>query len=147
LPYDGRRAMNSLPEGEIRMSFSESLPTFYHTVPALACRDLEETLSYYRDILGFDEECRWGDPPSNAIICRDHMKLFLSEDPDLANRIRGQEILLFVDEIEQIYEEHTECGADIITDVREEPWGTREYTIRDNNGYCLRISESVDNVA
>jgi len=126
------------------MPYGETIPVFYHSVPALACRDIEETIAYYQDVLGFTEEGRWGDPTSEAVISRDHLQLILSHDPDLASRVRGQEIVLFVDEVEQVYEEHMNSGADIISDLREEPWGTREYTVRDNNGYYLRVSQSIN---
>jgi catechol 2,3-dioxygenase-like lactoylglutathione lyase family enzyme len=136
--------MHSLPEGEDRMPNGEPFPVFYSTVPQLACRDLEETLDYYRDVLGFEVVWQRDEPAESACMVRDQVRIFLVTDPELASRVRGQEIVLFVDELDRLFEEHQECGADIISDIHDEPGGLREYTIRDNNGYYLRVAEGVD---
>ena len=42
--------------------------------------------------------------------------------------------------VDALYEIHRVRGANIISPLENKPWGIREYTVRDLNGYELRIS-------
>lgn len=48
---------------------------------------------------------------------------------------------MFVDDVDGIYDEfRSDPEIDIISPLCDEPWGIREFTIRDLNGYGLRLS-------
>jgi catechol 2,3-dioxygenase-like lactoylglutathione lyase family enzyme len=143
-PAAHQTAIHSSPDGDDRMHHGESLPVFYSSVPQLACRDLDESVAYYRDILGFDLLWERDEPVPSACMIRDHVRIFLSSDPELASRVRGQEFVLFVDEVDRLYEEHLELGAEIISDIHEQPDGFRGYALRDCNGYFLRVAQGAD---
>lgn len=118
---------------------------FYHSVPFMPVRDLAETVAYYRDQLGFYKEWFWGN--EDAGIKRDNMHLLFNYSPDYAAIVntaeRHFEIMWFVDNVEDIYKEFKEKNVTIASDLEDKPWGVREFTVEDINGYYLRIAEGI----
>jgi catechol 2,3-dioxygenase-like lactoylglutathione lyase family enzyme len=120
---------------------------FYNTIPFLPVRDIRETIRYYKTHLGFKEEWFWGEPPTDAGCHRDELSLLFKEDPLLSERIQGFELVMFVDDVDGIYKEFkTNPDIEIAAPIKDEPWGIREFTIRDINGYLLRISCSLERI-
>jgi uncharacterized glyoxalase superfamily protein PhnB len=120
---------------------------FYKTIPFLPVRDIQETIAYYKNELGFVDEWFWGDPPTDAGCHRDNLSLLFNQNPEMAERISGFELVMFVDDVDGVYEEFKNNRNILITsDLKDEPWGIREFTIRDLNGYLLRISCSIERI-
>jgi uncharacterized glyoxalase superfamily protein PhnB len=114
---------------------------FYKTLPFLPVKDLKETIQYYKDQLGFQDDWFWGDPPTDAGCHRDRLSMLFNQNPEVSERIRGLELVMFVDDVDGIYAElKNKSGVEIASSIKDEPWGTREFTIKDINGYLLRIS-------
>jgi uncharacterized glyoxalase superfamily protein PhnB len=105
-----------------------------------ACSDIEKTLSYYRDVLGFESSWTWGEPPTFGGAKMDGASIMFCWQPELAERISGHQHWLTVDSVEQLYESHRSKGASIISDIEDKPWGFREYVVEDLNGYHLRFA-------
>jgi len=125
------------------METNQSTKHFSHTVPFLPVNDLHETITYYRDVLGFSKEWFWGDPVTDAGISRDEMSLLFGKDNGMLEHMQGFEIMFFVKGIDAIYQEQKQKGVKLISDIENKPWGTREYTIEEINGFHLRIAESI----
>jgi uncharacterized glyoxalase superfamily protein PhnB len=62
---------------------------------------------------------------------------------ELAARSAGNEVMLFVSGVDALYTEHRGRGAPISSELRDQPWGLREYSVRDPNGYILRFAEGI----
>jgi catechol 2,3-dioxygenase-like lactoylglutathione lyase family enzyme len=93
-------------------------------VPVLPARDVEETLDFWRDQLGFNEVFRAAE---YGIVERDgtHVHFFPSQiDPD--DNDHG--CRLGVDDVEAYYDEYREH---VYADLEEKPWGTREFAVVD----------------
>lgn len=118
--------------------------TFYKVTPFIPVRSLQQTLDYYRDKLGFYKEWVMG---KDGGIQRDEMRLLFSENPDhllLINSDKHRfELVWFVDCVDEINSEYKEKEIDVLTEPTDEPWGIREFTIKDINGYLIRISETI----
>lgn len=115
-------------------------PELLGAVPWIACADLEATLAFYESRLGFEREWTWGSPPTDAGLIRGSVRLYFRLDAALAARMADSEISIAVDEVDTLYREHQARGAPISMTIRDEPWGTREYHVRDPAGYVLRFS-------
>jgi GNAT superfamily N-acetyltransferase len=61
-------------------------------------------------------------------------------NPDLAERSKGNSIWITVKNIERLLESHREKKAEIVMDLKYQPWGFLEYVVREINGYYLRFS-------
>jgi uncharacterized glyoxalase superfamily protein PhnB len=115
-------------------------PRLTATVPFLACEDIVSTISFYKTKLGFHQDWTWGEPPTDAGMSRDSVSVYLTENPDLAFRIAGSEIVFQVDDIDALYAEHSNSNAPIASPLSTKPWGVREYSVQDPAGYILRFS-------
>jgi len=111
----------------------------------LPVRNIRQTLDYYRNILGFYEEWRWGDIDGG--IRRDEMQLLFGEDPEFTDTINNQKnrlpLMWFVDNIEDIYSELKERDIEIASALKDHPYGLREFAFIDINGYYIRVAEGI----
>jgi len=118
---------------------------FYHAVPFMPVRDLRETIDFYKDKLGFYNEWFWKD--TDAGMQRDHFAVLFTLSPVFVSEVntshRSFEIMWFVDNVDEIYEEYKGKGLTIFKELREEPWGVKEFGIEDINGYHIRIAEHI----
>jgi GNAT superfamily N-acetyltransferase len=49
----------------------------------------------------------------------------------------------FVSGIDRLYERHRENCVQVVSPLEAKPWGLREHTVRDPNGYHLRFGEPI----
>ena len=119
---------------------------FHRSAPHLPVRNLQETLDFYRDKLGFYEEWTWG--KKDGGIRRDNMRLLFGEEPEFIEAINYNNhrlpILWFVDNIEEIYAEFQERKIEITDSLKIHPYGLKEFAFIDINGYYIRVAEGAD---
>lgn len=108
--------------------------------PILAVRDVSVAVSYYRDVLDFQDVWTWGDPPTHGGARRDAIQIQFTLNPDLAEHAKGQQIYIAARQIRNLYALHRERGAEIVSALEAKPWSVSEYTVRDPNGYRLRFA-------
>jgi len=120
---------------------------FSHAVPFLPVKDLKETIQYYKEQLGFYAEWFWED--SDAGIRRDDLRLLFNRNPEHLSHINSNsqalEICWFVTNVDEIYEEYKSKEIKIIKELWDAPWGIREFSILEINGYVIRIGEEIEN--
>lgn len=118
---------------------------FSHSNPHLPVRNLEETLAYYREILGFYEEWTFGEKDGG--IRRDDMRLLFGEDPAFVDSINNREhrlpIMWFCTNIDDLYEEFNARGIGMAAPLKTHSYGLREFAFIDINGYIIRVAEAV----
>lgn len=115
-------------------------PKLVGAIPWLACSDLPATILFFESKLGFDKAWTWGEPPVDGGVRRDGVLLYLMQNAELATRAKDAEITITVEHIDALYAEHLDRCAPIEMPIRNEPWGAREYRVREPTGYVLRFS-------
>lgn len=108
----------------------------------LAAGDVGETVAWYQTVLGFTDPWLWGDPPGFGGIRWGKGQVMFIHNPQLARSVEGHQHYFNGDELDVLYEQHRAAGAPILTPIANMPWGVREYTVRDPNGYHLRFGGS-----
>jgi uncharacterized glyoxalase superfamily protein PhnB len=109
--------------------------------------DVAAAGAYYRDVLGFQVEYAVGDPAEFAIYSRDGSPVMLrrASDPSLICPIERQggtwDVFYWVDGLDALFEELTELGANVVYSPVVQPYGMREFAVRDLNGYVLGFGE------
>jgi uncharacterized glyoxalase superfamily protein PhnB len=120
--------------------------------PNLMVNDVEETIEYYTDILGFTllktvpekGELDW------AMVKRSDIVLMFQSKKSLANelpRLKGEKpgggltLYIQIDGITELHEELYHNEVEIISDLESTFYDTIEFTIVDVNGYILTFSE------
>jgi uncharacterized glyoxalase superfamily protein PhnB len=112
----------------------------------LAVRDLATSTRFYIDALGFGRD--FGDGSDGwSFLSRDNFKLMLGECPDEkpASELGDHSYVayLVVDGIDQLYEDVSRRGVEVISAPVTEPWGLREFGIRTPDGHRIRFGEPV----
>ncbi len=104
-------------------------------------KDLEKTLSFYEQKLGFTTIHREGEPMRMAIIHRDAAEIFLcqSDYQDLGEQIS---IRIEVKNIERLAQEFQ--SQEIIHpngQLETKPWGPKEFAVLAPEGVCITFYE------
>ena len=112
--------------------------------PTLKTVDLDKTIGFYRDLLGFRLDTLWPeDNPTFCILSQDKTRLMFFTDSSQPNHepIMTGQLRLDMDGVMALYSE--------IQDRVETEWGPevfhydrREVSIRDCNGYSIIFSET-----
>lgn len=118
------------------------MPTFTATNPILRVRDVEASIAYYVDRLGFALQFSWGEdgePPSFAGVARDGFEVMLCLE---AQGQPGTWFTVWVDDVDALHEEYVASGADVRRAPVDLSWGVREMNVIDPDGHRIRFSTS-----
>lgn len=120
--------------------------------PNLMVNDVEETIEYYLDVLGFTllmtvpetGKLDWAMVKRNDVVLMFQTKKSLSSElPRMAGEKPGGGLTLYikVDRITEIHEELFNNEAEIISELESTFYDTIEFSVADLNGYILTFSE------
>ena len=107
--------------------------------PQFFSTDLAATIAYYQEKLGFQCLGMWMDPPVYAIVARDERAIhFRCAAPPTANPEKYMEELLdayvSIDNADALYAEYAAKGVEFARELRDMPWGMREFVVKDCDG-------------
>lgn len=119
----------------------------------LAVSDVERSVAFYRDALGFDVEALYDDPPYATLVLAG-TRLSLAEQGHPAEDRPGVELgvpadssradALLVLEVEDARGEHARLrglGVRFLADPYEPPWGGCRFFCLDPDGYLVEIEQ------
>jgi uncharacterized glyoxalase superfamily protein PhnB len=108
--------------------------------------DIKAACDYFTTKLGFTVVFTYGEPPFYGQVKRDnaHLNLRMVCEPVFVGDIREREQLLAASmtvdsaaEIRQLFLQFQAAGADFFQTLKQEPWGARNFIIRDPDGNLL----------
>ncbi|MOA16577.1 Glyoxalase-like domain protein [compost metagenome] len=74
--------------------------------------------------------------------------MLFGEDPDYVTLINNStkrfNLLWFVDNIEEIFEEFKNRKLEIVSELKSYPYELKEFAFIDINGYYIRVAEGTD---
>jgi len=117
--------------------------------PQFLVQDLDAACAFYRDQLGFVVDFVYGETPVYAGVVRDGITIHLkhTDEPEPSRQFKSQgehfDIYVYTDNVDALYEEYSTKGVFITKPLADEPWGTREFAIQDNNGYLIYFGQVV----
>jgi catechol 2,3-dioxygenase-like lactoylglutathione lyase family enzyme len=111
--------------------------------PVLLVADLDASVAYFRDRLGFDCELH-GDPPDFATVSRDGQTILLALCSEPERIVPNWKIVdkmwdayIRVDDADAMYAEVRERGAGIDYEIYDAPHGFREFGVQDPDGHDI----------
>lgn len=104
----------------------------------LEVNSIEESLSFYRELLGFDVNKHTPDSePPMATLQAGTLKITLAQQLEtMLKRGRGVNFFLAVDDVDEFYSELKKRGAEVWPPA-DEGWGGRFITLQDPDKYRL----------
>lgn len=116
----------------------------------LLVADLDRSVAYYRDLLGFTCDV-YGDPPDFCVANRDEVRVLLALCPDPARIVPNWQIVdkiwnvyIRVDDVDAIYAEVQERGAGIDYTIYDAPTGFREFGVQDPDGHDIAFGQPLE---
>jgi len=102
--------------------------------PSLAAPDIPAAAEFYAKKLGFFVAFTWGEPPTMAGVNLGQVQMFLEQGtPSPA----GCSVYFVVGDADELHAFHRANGVEVVQPPDDRPWGLRDYTVRDLNGYML----------
>jgi catechol 2,3-dioxygenase-like lactoylglutathione lyase family enzyme len=114
------------------------------THAGLAVSDLAAALEFYTRKLGFQQAFTWGDPPTFAGVNLGKVQMFLAAGTPTPSPDTGA-VYFLVGDADALYEFHRRNGVEIAQEIGDRPYGIRDYTVRDLNGYYLEFGHHLLN--
>ena len=117
--------------------------------PQFVVPDVVRAAEFYRDKLGFEILGYFPDPPVYAMVRRDNAEIHFGKIDDggemrFNESVReglGSDVYIFVSDINSLYQEFAERGADIIEGPVKRIYDCVEITVKDCNGFLLVFGE------
>ena len=121
-----------------------------HISPMLAVGNMKRTIKFYENSLGFKMGMTFPheDNPEYADLSKDGMVLmFISAENIGIKREEklgvGVNIYMQIDgDIDKYYNELKDKGVRIVVDIKDEPYGIRDFSIEDIDGYKLTFNKA-----
>jgi len=111
-------------------------------VPILWTNDPEQTIAFYRDLLGFESINRGG---GWALLRKDAVELMLSlpnvHEPFDKIQFTGS-FHFHPDDVDELWQQIKD-KAMVVYPLEDFDYGMREFAIRDNNGYVLQFGKEI----
>lgn len=116
-------------------------------IPQLRTTDLESSVRFYTEILGFSVAFRYEDFYAGIRAGEQffHLKLVDEPDPSIPFVENGEHFHLYfqTDRLAAYAAELRSRGVEFESDVHETAWNTREFTLLDDQGHVLYFGEPI----
>ncbi|WP_248927495.1 bleomycin resistance protein [Paenibacillus hamazuiensis] len=106
-------------------------------IPILPVKSVTESLTYYRDKLGFEIAWVWDEDGYAAVRCGE-IEIHLDRQEHFA--VYRAHSYWFVENADEVYAAYKNNGVDIVQDIESKPWGVREFTFADIDGHMFRVA-------
>ena len=114
-------------------------------IPQLRTTDLASSIRFYTEKLGLVLDSRYQDfyagiRAGNQLF---HLKLVDERDPSIPFVAAGEHFHLYLttSDIAATANALKAAGVEVVRDVNETPWGTKELAIRDDQGHTLYFGQ------
>jgi uncharacterized glyoxalase superfamily protein PhnB len=112
----------------------------------LAVCKLKESTEYYVDVLGFERDPV--DAEGWSFLSRDGFSLTLGECPDErpAEETGNHSYFAYVEVqgVDQIHQQVTSRGAEVISELTDKEWGIGEFGVRTIDGHRVMFGEEIN---
>lgn len=115
--------------------------------PVFWTENLDETITFYMNVLGFtlmdrNDDWQW------ASLRKDEIYIMLSQPNEHENNASigfSGSFYFNVNKVDDLWED-LKTKAKVCYEIESFEWGMREFAIYDNNGYILQFGEPADNI-
>jgi uncharacterized glyoxalase superfamily protein PhnB len=111
---------------------------FVQGAPVLHVSDVLAAAAFYRDVLGFTWD--FGNE-TYAVVWRDNSAIHFVSD---GTNPRGVHLFQWLKDVDAYYKEIVERGADVLKQPTDQPYGIREFGVRDLNGVQIVFGQDIE---
>jgi catechol 2,3-dioxygenase-like lactoylglutathione lyase family enzyme len=113
--------------------------------PVLPVSDVEASAAFFKNVLGFEVEFLRGSPAVHGRVKSGDgsygQPIYVHLSKASAEQIHptGELRIHVGSELDALFSEYVRRGAQVISLPVSQPWGLREFVLREPNGYLLRF--------
>ncbi|HEY9222740.1 MAG TPA: VOC family protein [Variovorax sp.] len=120
---------------------------FHGVQPVLPVADAARAARYFCDVLGFELDFIAGEPPSYARVKHVpaagqgeavYLRLWQVNTRE-ARPWRGEIVIHVGHDLDGLHAAYVKRGVDIVEPPASQPWGLREFALREPDGHVLRF--------
>jgi catechol 2,3-dioxygenase-like lactoylglutathione lyase family enzyme len=121
---------------------------FHGVQPVLPVADAARAARYFRDVLGFEIDFIAGEPPSYARVKKGaershgdpvYIRLWQCSAPTGGQGWKGEVVIHVGHDVDGLHAAYLKRGVTIVEPPVSQPWGLREFAIREPDGHLLRF--------
>ncbi|MDM0004088.1 VOC family protein [Variovorax sp. J22G73] len=127
-----------------------TLHGFHGVQPVLPVSDVSRAARWFCEVLGFELDFIAGEPPSYARVKKGDPKGDRSHGDPVFLRLwqcnardakpwRGEIVIQVARDIDGLHAAYVKRGVTVIEPPASQPWGLREFAIREPDGHVLRF--------
>jgi uncharacterized glyoxalase superfamily protein PhnB len=126
-----------------------SAPQLRGISPVFLVADVAKAAAYYADALGFRVPQMWGEPPHFCIAERDGIEIMLNQLGEGEQVVPNSsydgrfDAYLSVTDADALFAEFAEKGAEVVCAPEDQPYGMREFQVRDPDGHLVAFGHSL----
>lgn len=123
--------------------FSNIVNNYSHAAVIIQVPDLEKTLVYYTDNLGFEISFKWGEPLEYVVgkLGKSIQLHFAKTSTEISSNTT---LYIFVHDVDLLYKSISEKNLKIINEIGNRDYGMRDFDILDINNNRLTFGTSID---
>jgi uncharacterized glyoxalase superfamily protein PhnB len=115
-------------------------PKLNSITPIFEVTNLDRSLKFYTQVLGFETSWSSGEPPGIASVCRDSVEIMLKVEA----QPRASHAYLNVSGVDAYFAQATSAGAQVIHPLADRFYGMRDGRIADPDGNHIGLGESLE---
>src|SRR5688572_21184246 len=116
-----------------------SIAKFQAIAPIFQVADLQQSIDFYTQVMGFELGWTAGEPLDRASLCRDNIEITIEADPAPARA----KAYIYVSGVDEIYTRAAAAGAQVKVPLADRFYGMRDGRIVDPDGNELHIGEQL----
>lgn len=125
----------------------DALPLLTRCAPYLPVPDVDAAAAFYHKKMGFTVEYSAGSPAEFAIVSRDgHPIMFKRVAGSIApNEAQGGtwDLFFWTSDADRVFAELQGSGVDVVYPVRITEYRTKEFAVRDKDGYVIGFGQEM----
>ena len=121
------------------------MPKLLQSATTIEVKDIKASEAFYREKLGFRPGNFYGEPPSFCIVSRDDVTIFLdlARTPHPAPLNQYWALYIYVDDVNAMAAELAARGVVFDREPEDQPYGCRDFDIRDPDGHLIGIGQDL----
>ncbi|SRR6266849_5999875 len=123
--------------------------TLSGATPSFTVNDIERSVAWYRDVLGFAVKERWEEAGKflGAEVKAGDVSFMLGQDDwkKGRNRLKGEGVRIYCttgQDVDRLAEQIKARGGALAQEPIDQPWGTREFAVEDPDGFKISIAST-----
>ena len=115
--------------------------SFEKSITILFSADIQRSLDFYIEKLGFEQKWDWGNPADFGGVTKDNVEVFFSLHDKPPASIW---MCIVVDNVDVYYDSIKSKGALILSPPEDKEWFMREMIVQDPDGHFIRFGHNTN---